>query len=140
MIQPLSQYPTGSAYILNRAQAADVDRVLMFETHAEAELFKLQSCSEGWEPCGADYGMVDEDTFYALRSGDDNLIVVWDYLLYVKWMAFTELAKAMGLSAKVDRIELSKAIVEDSRAAAQNIVRTSHFHSTAAAITALYLE
>ena len=140
MIQPFQQYPTGSAYIVGRAGAADVDRVLLFETRDEAAAFKTTKTlsPEGWEVCGNDYGM-DEDTFFALRKGDDNLIVVWDYLLYVKWLAFTELAKAMGLTAKVDRIELSKAIVEDDAVAAQNIVRTANFHATAADITALYL-
>lgn len=138
MTRPFQQYPTGSAYIVGRAGAKDVDRVLLFEAQGEAELFKLSMLTDGWELCGNDYGM-DNDTFYALRSKDDNLIVVWDYLLYLKWMAFTELARAMGLTAKVDRIELSKAIVEDDTVAAQNIVRTAHFHDTASEITALYL-
>lgn len=141
MSQPFQQYPTGSAYIVGRASARDVDRVLLFETRDEAERFKTRSMVvDGWDICGRDYGIVDRDSFFALRKGDDNLIVVWDYLLYLRWVAATEVARKFGLQQKHERIELFKAIVEDDRTAAQNIVRTSHFHETAYEINALYLE
>lgn len=114
-MQPYLTYPTGSTYIVGHG--ADIDTVLLFETKAEAEQYKN---SVDAELCGSDYGM-DSSDFYALRSGKFNEIVCWDHGLFLRWCAFTELAKALRLTEKIDRIELSKAIVEEDSQAAVNI-------------------
>ena len=66
-----------------------------------------------------------------MRRGLLNIIVVWDYLLYLRWVAFSEVAAKIGTLEKVERIELSKALVENNAVAAQNIVRRSAFNQSA---------
>jgi hypothetical protein len=139
MSQPFAFYPTGSAYIVDRVSAADKDLVVLFESFEQAqEYINLRLCGGVWEMCGQDYG--DDGThFKAIRSGDDNQIIVWDYVQFVRWMAFTELAKKLGMSSKMERIELSKALVDADPVAAQNICRYTPVYERMAEIADLYI-
>jgi hypothetical protein len=133
-------YPTGSAYIVDRASAQDKDLVVLFETFEQAQDYINQSVSfAGWDVCGQDYG--DDGThFKAIRRGDDNEIVVWDYVQFIRWVAFTELAKKLGMSSKMERIELSRALVGSDPMAAQNIVRYSPVYERMSEIADLYIQ
>lgn len=140
MSQPLQMYPTGSAYIVDRTSAADKDLVVLFETFEQAQEYINQSlCGDAWEMCGQDYGD-DGSLFKAIRRGDDNQIIVWDYSVFIRWVAFTELAKVLGMSSKMERIELSRALVDGDPVAAQNIVRYTPVYQKMAEISDLYIQ
>lgn len=132
-MQPYLIYPTGSTYIVGHG--ADIDTVLLFESRHEAELYRIEC---GYTVCGGEYSL-DNDDFYSMRKGDHNIIVVWDHLQFLKWCAFTELARTLGLSEKIDRIELSKAIVEDNEQAAVNITHRPGIYDEMHKLTANYL-
>lgn len=121
----IQDWPTGSTY--TNGHGADVD-IVRFTEDPEGE--KARLLADGFEFCGNDYGM-DDSTFFSVRKGLLNYIVVWDYLTYIHWVAFSELAKTFGDMDKCHRVELSKALVEGNPVAAQNIVRTSGFHARA---------
>lgn len=139
MSQPFASYPTGSAYIVDRVSAADKDLVVLFESFGEAQHYiAMLTQNYGWQVCGEDYG--DDGThFKAIRRDDDNQIIVWDYIQFVRWMAFTELAKKLGMSSKMERIELSKALVDADPVAAQNICRYTPVYERMAEIADLYI-
>jgi len=139
MNQAFAAYPTGSAYITSREAANDIDIVLLFETFEQAQRHIAELVSgHGWVMCGEDYG--DDGThFKAIRNGDDNQIIVWDYMQFVRWMAFTELAKKLGMVDKVERIELSKALVDANMEAARNICRYSPVHRRMAQVAGQYI-
>jgi hypothetical protein len=139
MAHPLQTYPTGSAYIVDRTSAADKDLVVLFETFEQAqEYIKEATLISGWDICGQDYGD-DGSLFKAIRRGDDNQIIVWDYSVFIRWVAFTELAKVLGMSSKMERIELSRALVDGDPVAAQNIVRYTPVYQRMAEISDLYI-
>lgn len=140
MSRPFASYPTGSAYIVDRASAKDKDLVVLFETFEQAqEYINLQLCGGMWKMCGQDYG--DDGThFKAIRRGDDNEIIVWDYVQFIRWVAFTELARKLGMSSKMERIELSKALVDADPIAAQNIVRYAPVYERMSEIADLYIQ
>lgn len=118
-------WPTGSEY--TNGAGEDVDLVVFTE---DPEAQRAAYLAIGFVECGADYGL-DGDTFKAFRQGRLNIIMVWEYTQYIRWVAFSEVAKTMGTLSKCERIELSKAIVEDDAVAAQNIARTYTFNSKA---------
>lgn len=138
MTFPLATYPTGSAYIVDRQSAADKDLVVLFETFDEAQTYIAEATSMDWDVCGQDYGD-DGSHFKAIRRGDDNQIIVWDYVQFIRWVAFTELAKKLGMSAKMERVELSKALVDACPDAARNIVRYTPVYQRMAEIADLYI-
>lgn len=139
MSQPLQTYPTGSAYIVDRTSAADKDLVVLFETFEQSEAYIKQQLDDGWLICGQDYGD-DGSMFKAIRREDDNEIIVWDYSVFIRWVAFTELAKVLGMSSKMERIELSRALVDGNPVAAQNIVRYTPVYQKMAEISDLYIQ
>lgn len=113
--------------------------MLLFETFGQAQLYiEARTVLDGWDMCGQDYG--DDGThFKAIRRGDDNQIIVWDYIQFVRWMAFTELAKKLGMSSKMERIELSKALVDADPVAARNICRYTPVFERMTEIADLYI-
>lgn len=120
-------WPTGSTY--TNGAGADVD-IVRFTEDPTAERAAL--LADGFTLCGGEESYsLDGDTFFAVRRGLLNIIVVWDYLLYLRWVAFSEVAAKIGTLEKVERIELSKALVENDAVAAQNIVRRSAFNQSA---------
>lgn len=123
----IQEWPTGSVY--TNGCGNDVD-IVRFTEDKEAERASLLAA--GYTLCNGDESYsLDGDTFFAVRRGLLNIIVVWDYMLYLRWIAFTEIAKRIGTLDKVERICLSQALVEGDAVQAQNIVRRSAFNDTA---------
>lgn len=113
--------------------------MVLFETFEQARDYIDRRVQEQlWDVCGQDYGSTD-DLFTAIRRGDDNEIIVWDYVQFIRWVAFTELAKKLGMSSKMERIELSKALVDADPVAAQNIVRYTPVYERMSEIADLYI-
>lgn len=120
-------WPTGSTY--TNGSGADVD-IVRFTEDPVAE--RAAMIENGFDLCGVGESYsLDGDTFFAVRKGMLNIIVVWDYMLYLRWVAFSEVAAKIGTLDKVERIALSQALVEGNRTQAQNIVRRSAFNDTA---------
>lgn len=121
------EWPTGSTY--TNGLGADVD-IVRFTEDPVAERAAL--LADGFSLCNGDESYnLDNDTFFAVRRDLLNIIVVWDYMLYLRWVAFSEVAAKIGTLDKVERIALSQAIVEGDSVQAQNIVRRSAFNDTA---------
>jgi len=128
----IKKWPTGSAYI-----GADPDRGpqdidflgYVPEEHRDEQFNTLSA--RGWEVCGLGYSKQDDDKWCAFRKGDENLILCWCPLVYLRWVAFTELAKRCQFIHKFERIELCKAVLEGDVEAAHNIVLYSGFNLTA---------
>lgn len=127
-------WPTGSEW--TNGAGEDVDLVVYTE---DPDAERAAYLALGYVECGEDYGL-DGDTFKAFRHGRLNIIMVWDPQQYIRWVAFSETARAIGTLSKVERIELSRAIVEDDLVAAQNIMRTSTFNNTANILSAIHLK
>lgn len=126
-------WPTGSAYITG-VDPQDVDLVQYCEGHDHMMRLLQQYGDQGWEVGSAmQYGL-DGDDWSSIRKGKLNIILVCNPLLYVKWLAFTELARVLYLDQKVERIELCRAIVEGNDTAARNIIHLKGTHDTAAAL------
>jgi hypothetical protein len=51
--------------------------------------------------------------------------------VYLRWVAFTELARRCTFTNKAERIELCQAILEGNPEAARNIVHLSNFNTVA---------
>lgn len=120
-------WPTGSTY--TNGCGADVD-IVRFTEDPVAERAAL--LADGFALCNGDESYsLDDDTFFAVRRDLLNIIVVWDYMLYLRWVAFSEVAAKIGTLDKVERIALSQALVEGDSLQAQNIVRRSAFNDTA---------
>lgn len=120
-------WPTGSTY--TNGSGADVDIVRFTEnpTATRADLL-----ADGFTLCNGDESYsLDGDTFFAVRKDLLNIIVVWDYLLYLRWVAFSEVAASIGTFDKVERITLSQALVEGNEEQARNIVRRTAFNDIA---------
>jgi len=95
---------------------------------------RAELLAAGFTICGEeDYIAVGEitDAFFAVRKGLLNIIVVWDYLAYIRWIGFSEVAAQIGTLDKVERITLAQAFRVSSPDAARNIVRTSAFNNAA---------
>lgn len=120
-------WPTGSTY--TNGAGADVDIVRFTEDPQET---RAELLAAGFSLCNGDESYsLDGDTFFAVRKDLLNIIVVWDYLLYLRWVAFSEVAAKIGSLDKVERIALSQALVESNSEQACNIVRTSAFNRMA---------
>lgn len=130
-------WPTGSVYTNGAGQDVDIVRFVEDPVAERATLL-----ANGFTLCNGDESYsLDNDTFFAVRRGLLNIIVVWDYMLYLRWVAFSEVAAKIGILDKVERICLSQALVEGNETQARNIVRTSAFNSTAGDLAAQqYLE
>ena len=101
-------YPTGSYYICDpQVTTTDKDFVVLISTtfvEADTQL----------EAAGYKYSSIDQDeydvngggSFRCYRKGDVNLIVTDCEDMYNKWQDATELAKAMKLNNKEQRIRL----------------------------------
>lgn len=127
-------WPTGSTY--TNGSGNDVD-IVRFTEDPVAERAAL--LADGFTLCNGDESYsLDGDTFFAVRKGLENIIVVWDYMLYLRWVAFSEVAKRIGTLDKVERICLSQALVEGDAVQAQNIVRRSAFNDKAEGLTYLH--
>lgn len=123
-------WPTGSEY--TNGAGEDVDLVVFTE---DPEAQRGVYLAIGFVECGADYGL-EGDNFKAFRQGRLNIIMVWDYQQYIRWVAFSEVARRLGSLDKCHRIELSKAVVEGDAQAACNIVRTTEFNQLAGELAA----
>lgn len=120
-------WPTGSTY--TNGSGADVDIVRFTE---DPQATRADLLAAGFTLCNGDESYsLDGDTFFAVRKDLLNIIVVWDYLLYLRWVAFSEVAARIGTLDKVERIALSQALVEGNAEQACNIVRTPAFHKEA---------
>jgi hypothetical protein len=122
-------WPTGSTY--TNGSGADVDIVRFTEDPVQERAALLAA---GFEMCGEeDYTspIGTPDAFFAVRKGLLNIIVVWEYLTYLRWVGFTEIAAKIGCLDKVERIALATALRTSDEQSAQNIVRTSRFNQTA---------
>ena len=128
----IQEWPTGSAYI-----GADPDKgpqdidFLRYvpDEHCEEHSNMLEA--QGWEVCGIGYSKQEADKWCAFRKGNENLLLCWCPLVYLRWIAFTELARRCQFIHKVERVELCKAILEGNDEAARNIVRLSNFNTLA---------
>lgn len=127
-------WPTGSAYITG-IDPADVDLVQYCEGHDHMMRLVQQYADAGFEVGSAmEYGLKGDD-WCSIRKGRLNVILVCEPLLYVRWLAFTELARVLFLDQKVHRIELSRAIVEQDATAARNIIHLKGTHDIAQALS-----
>lgn len=125
------EWPTGSTY--TNGSGNDVD-IVRFTEDAVQERAALLAA--GYTLCGGEESYsLDGDTFFAVRRGLENIIVVWDYMLYLRWIAFTEIAARIGTLDKVERIALSQALVEGNELMAQSIVRRTAFNDVANQLT-----
>lgn len=126
------EWPTGSAYI-----GADPDKgpedidFLRYVPEADCDAHSAMLEATGWEVCGLGYNKQEADHWCAYRKGDENLILCWCPLVYLRWVSFTELARRCCFTAKVERIELCKAVLEGNDEAARNIVHLSNFNTLA---------
>lgn len=126
-------WPTGSTY--TNGYGADVD-IVRFTEDPTAEREALLAA--GFTLCGEeDYSssVGTPDAFFAVRKGLLNIIVVWDYLSYIRWVGFTEIAAKIGCLDKVERIALATALRTSDEQSAQNIVRRSAFNDTARSLS-----
>ena len=122
-------WPTGSTY--TNGSGADVD-IVRFTEDPVAERAAL--LADGFAICGEeDYSspIGTPDAFFAVRKGLLNIIVVWEYLTYLRWVGFTEVAAKIGCLDKVERIALATALRTSDEQSACNIVRRSAFNDTA---------
>lgn len=124
------EWPTGSAYIGSDKPPQDLD-YLKFVHLEDKDSVVSSLLSKGWEQCGLGYTRQEVDHWCAYRRGDWNLILCWCPLVYLRWVAFTELAKVCGISSKAERIELCQAILEGGTDAARNVVHLSSFNNQA---------
>ena len=126
------QWPTGSAYIGTNpdVQPQDLD-YLEYVRPVDHCQRVAQLLIDGWEQCGLGYTKQDEGQWCAYRRGDWNLILCWCPMVYLRWVAFTELARRCTFVNKLERIELCKALLEGNKEAAQNIVHYPQFNTVA---------
>jgi len=128
-------WPTGSTY--TNGSGADVDIVRFTE---DQQATRAELLAHGFTLCNGDESYsLDGDTFFAVRRDLLNIIVVWDYMLYLRWVAFSEVAAKIGTLDKVERIALSQALVEGNAEQACNIVRRTVFNDTAYELTCVQL-
>lgn len=127
-------WPTGSAYIGTIKPPADRD-FLIRVAEDECESYCQRLVDGGWQKLGAGegYSVLTGGGWAAFRKDDLNAIVCSDDVVYLRWVAFTELARVCAMAAKVERIELCKAVLEGDATAANNILRTHSMHSAAKA-------
>lgn len=132
-------WPTGSAYIGSDKEPQDFDYVEF--VHAEdKERHEAALLGTGWDLCGsAEYGQEDSLPWAAYRRGDWNVILCWCPLTYLRWIAFTELARRCCFTSKMERIELCKAILEGKAEAAMSIVHLPNFNTVAGNIMQEFL-
>lgn len=131
----IQDWPTGSTY--TNGSGADVDIVRFTE---DPQVTRADLLADGFTLCNGDESYsLDGDTFFAVRKDLLNIIVVWDYLLYLRWVAFSEVAAKIGALDKVERIALSQALVEGNSEQARNIVRRTMFNDTAYELTCVQL-
>ena len=124
------QWPTGSAYIGSDEEPQDLDYVT-FVHEADKGQYETALLGTGWDVCGVGYTRQNEDMWCAYRKGPWNVILCWCPLVYLRWVAFTELARRCCFTSKVERIELCKAILEGDEDAAMNSVHLSNFNTVA---------
>ena len=124
------RWPTGSAYIGSDRAPQDLDYV-EFVPESRKEQHESALLDDGWEVCGTGYTRQNEDKWCAYRKGKWNVILCWCPLVYLRWVAFTELARRCCFTSKCDRIELCRAVLEGSVEAAMNIVHRQPFYDTA---------
>lgn len=133
-------WPTGSAYIGSDKEPQDFDYVEF--VHAEDKERREDALlGTGWDLCGSEeYGHDDSLPWAAYRRGDWNVILCWCPLTYLRWIAFTELARRCCFTSKMERIELCKAVLEGNVEAAMNIVHLSNFNTVAGNIMQEFLD
>ena len=135
----MQEWPTGSAYI-----GADPDKgpqdIDFLRYVPEEYLYEHVNdlIHAGWDACGTGYVAQTNDKWCAYRRGDENLILCWCPLVYLRWVAFSELAKLCGLVYKPDRIDMCKAVLEGDVEAARNIVLRSDFNALARSLMKAY--
>lgn len=132
------RWPTGSAYIGSDKEPQDLDYV-EFVHDADKDRHETALLDAGWDVCGVGYVRQNEDKWCAYRRGNWNVILCWCPLVYLRWVAFTELARRCHFTSKMVRIELCKATLEGDADAAMNIVRWPDFNTTAGNIMREYL-
>ena len=108
-IEPL-RWPSGSAYICPTATYNDLDFVMHLE-EAQVGTYRQLLLVDGWESCtAAEYPDRYESGWEAFRKGQWNLILCWNATQYLRWLAATELAKVLNLTAKEERAGLFQAV------------------------------
>lgn len=123
-------WPTGSAYIGSDKEPQDFDYV-SFVHEADKDRRETALLDTGWTVCGEGYTNQNEGKWGAYRKGQWNVILCWCPLTYLRWIAFTELARRCCFTRKMERIELCKAVLEGNAEAAMNIVHLSNFNTVA---------
>ena len=110
MSYAIERHPTGSRYICSPPSlGSDDDTVVWALPGYEAALtengFTSQSDGLEYDTLGA---------FSSWRNGDENYIVTTDEEFYRRFVKATEIAKALNLLNKSDRITLFQGILYDN--------------------------
>lgn len=132
------QWPTGSAYIGSDNVPQDFDYV-EFVHEVDRGRHETALLDAGWDVCGVGYTRQNEGKWCAYRKGQWNVILCWCPLVYLRWVAFTELARRCCFTGKRERIELCRAVLEGNAEAAMNIVHLSNFNVVAGNIMQEFL-
>lgn len=132
----MQQWPTGSRYIGTHKEPQDTDFLELTELPLSVRVAEREL--DGWVKCSEGYGGSD-DHWESMRKGDLNLILCDCPLVYLRWVAFSELARSVFLADKVQRIELCKALVENDVTAARNVTHLANFNNEALHAMQMYI-
>lgn len=104
----IEYWPTGSHYICNPPVTdTDIDFIILVNEEWESIVDLID---KGWVKYGnGKYGNTD---FVSLRKGKYNYIITSNEIFFNKFRAATELAKALNLKKKEDRIKLFDMVIE----------------------------
>lgn len=127
------QFPTGSAYLFGDGQDVDWVTFVHPEDKTEALAWYL---GQGFVESSSEYDGND-DGWQSLRKGRCNVILCWDAVQYIGWVAYSLVGKALVtadagmLSQKMWRVELAKALIDRDPKACQNIIHCPEFNTFA---------
>lgn len=109
-------------------QAKDVDFAVLLDDGLNAmEFTSRMNATDKWELCG-EYDL-DKGTWAAVRKGKLNLMITHDRVFYERFLAATEVCKALHLTDKEDRIAVCK-IVRDGMTAGEAKAWQDHQNKT----------
>lgn len=104
----VSHHRTGSRYICN-PPVVGTDDDYVVKTYDKAS-FLDEASANGWA-VHSDDDYPEDDDFVSVRLGDVNLIVTEQDEFYGRFVTATNIARAMNLTNKDDRISLFQGIL-----------------------------
>lgn len=108
----LDWFASGSRVIVNPPPTDTDEDWAVLVTGIEETIPFLEKLGFKMEGNSKDYA---NDEFRSFRRGDLNLIVMWDKDTYTRFRMATEVAKALNLSVKSDRVKLFQTIRDVGR-------------------------